>query len=75
MVYMVNGIDINLSRFDKKIATDRCKQLRQSLDIPENATVLIYCAELIKNKNQKLLLDALKIILTTKNDVYLYWPG
>lgn len=45
------------------------------MNIPQDATVLIYCAELIKNKNQKLLLDSLKEVMKTRPNVYLVLVG
>lgn len=73
--YYVPGIGIDPSRF---IITNRERtraDYRKQLAIPENATVLIYVAELIKNKNQTLLMDSLKYVLKIKSDVYLILVG
>lgn len=74
-IYKVNGIGIDLSRFDKEIPPESKVKLRKDLLLPQDATVLIYCAELIKNKNQQLLIKALKKVLESKNDVYLVLVG
>lgn len=74
-IFMVNGIGFDTSRFNTKFDKNKRDELRRILNIPSGASVLIYCAELIKNKNQQLLLNALKIALKRKKDIYLILAG
>lgn len=73
--YLVDGIGIDTSRFTKEISDNSREIYRRDMNIPQDATVLIYCAELIKNKNQKLLLDSLKEVMKTRPNVYLVLVG
>ncbi len=50
-------------------------EYRTALGIPENAPVLIYVAEIIKNKNQRYLVDALKELLPAIPDCRLLLVG
>ena len=74
--YLLNGIGIDLDRL--KLSEDReaiREQYRKELQIPSDATVLIYCAELLKNKNQTYLMRALKKVLEKNPNVYLLLAG
>ena len=73
--YLVDGIGIDTSRFINDIPDNNREICRKELNITQDALVLIYCAELIKNKNQKLLLDSLKEVLKTHPNVYLVLVG
>jgi len=73
--YLINGIGFNEKRFDVEDKNSVRNKYRMEFSIPDNATVLIYLAELTDNKNQKLLLDMQKEILKTRNDVYLVLAG
>lgn len=73
--FLINGIGVNTDRFDMSNRDERRKKHRQEMGIPEGATVLIYLAELIPNKNQTLLIRVLKKILKEKKDVYLLLAG
>ena len=73
--YYIEGVGFDPARFiveDRNIVR---KHYRDVLGIPQDATVLIYLAELIDNKNQKLLMDALKIVLTTRPNTFLVLAG
>jgi len=74
--YLLNGIGIDLDRL--KISESReaiREKYRKELQIPSDATVLIYCAELLKNKNQPYLMRALKKVLDKNSNVYLILAG
>lgn len=73
--YLVDGIGVDINRFNKPFSPLDRQKYRRDLNIPSNAICLIYCAELIKNKNQKLLLDALRISLKRIDNLYLLLPG
>lgn len=76
IIYSINGIGVDYNKLyigDKE--TTRIKY-RQELNIPLNAVVLIYMAELHKNKNQKFLFRVLKSLNENKkSDYYLVLPG
>ncbi len=65
------GIDFD--RFDIPFTDNDSEDYRKQLDIPKDATVLIYVAELIKNKNQGMLIDVLRRL--EREDVYLLLVG
>lgn len=74
-VFLVNGIGIDLERLSLENRDQVRTQYRQQLSIPQDATVLIYCAELLKNKNQSYLLRVLKKVLEKDSNVYLLLAG
>lgn len=76
--YLIDGIGIDIDKFKNKNSEEKEKikySYREALNIPQDATVLIYLAELIPNKNQKLLMDMLKITLEKYSNVYLVFAG
>lgn len=73
--YIINGIGVDPKRFIIDNREEIRVKYRNNLNIPHGAIVLIYIAELIKNKNQKFLMDALKKVLKKRNDVYLVLAG
>ena len=73
--YLLNGIGVNLERFKVENREEIKKQYRKEFNIPEDATVLIYLAELLPNKNQKMLMRSLKSILKGNENVYLVLAG
>ncbi len=73
--HYLNGIGVDLDRLNIENPEDVRKAYRDELNIPQDATVLIYCAELLENKNQPYLMRVLKIILEKKPDTYLLLPG
>lgn len=74
-IFMVNGIGVDLNRFNVCISSQERLNLRYELEIPRDAHVMIYCAELIKNKNQQLLFETLKIIMRKIRNVFLVLSG
>lgn len=64
--------------FDRLIISDKeqiRKKYRKDLKINDTTTALIYVAEIIANKNQKMLIDTLKLLLDKGEDVCLVLPG
>lgn len=59
-IEMIHGIGVNLDMFRNLPETYSSSEYRKSLGISQEAFVLIYVAELIKNKNQKVLLESMK---------------
>lgn len=74
-IHYLPGIGIDPARFRVEEPFRVRTEYRKELSIPDNSSVLIYTAELIKNKNQRLLMDALKLVLATKPDTYLVLVG
>lgn len=75
IVKKINGIGVDFSRLFISDRTEIRERIRQNLNIPSNAIVLIYVAEIIKNKNQSMLLTALKELRKTKPNCYLLLVG
>lgn len=74
-VYQLDGIGVDLSKFDVSNKEVIRRKYRENFDIPQNATVLVYLAELLPNKNQTFLMEVLKKVLEKKEDVYLLLAG
>lgn len=73
--YLLNGIGIELSRFQMGNKQDIRKEYRDEFDIPQDATVLVYIADLVPNKNQKMLMRVLKNLLEKGQKSYLVLVG
>lgn len=74
-VFQLPGMGINLDAF-KTVDVDKVRlQYRQQLNIPKDAFVLIYLAELLENKNQQMIVDALKLVLKKNPNTYLVLAG
>ena len=71
----VPGVGVQFSRLDVDEPEKARAQLRRQWGIPENALVFIYVAELIANKNQQMLFQALKKIQESRTDTYLVLVG
>lgn len=67
------GIDFSRLRVTDKAATRRT--MRDTLGIEQDAPVLIYVAEIIKNKNQTMLIDAVQRLRQTHPNAILLLVG
>ena len=74
-IYYVPGIGVDPARFVVNNPIQVRIDYRKKLSIPSDAIVLIYTAELIKNKNQQMLMDALKLVLENNPNTYLLLVG
>lgn len=74
-VEMIHGIGVNFNRLDLKEPKNVRKIYRADLRIPNDAAVLIYVAEILKNKNQQMLIHALKKMHDKGRNAYLLLPG
>ncbi|MBE5798424.1 MAG: glycosyltransferase family 4 protein [Clostridiales bacterium] len=74
-IEQVPGVGVDFARLDIGDAEQKRAQLRSEWGIPQDAPVLIYVAELIANKNQKMLLEALKKVKEKHTDTYLVLVG
>ncbi|PKG36544.1 glycosyltransferase family 4 protein [Psychrobacter sp. Sarcosine-3u-12] len=57
--YLIPGIGVDPSRFEPP-SREKKSLLKNSLEISEDAFVMIYVAEFIERKNHRLLIDAIK---------------
>lgn len=74
-VKIIPGIGVDFSRLSSTISREERVEIRKQLEIPESATVLVYVAELIANKNQGILIQALNKICEKHKNVYLLLVG
>lgn len=74
-VMLLDGIGIDLDLFSNIDVGASRKRIREELNIPQNAWVLIYLAELIPNKNQTMLLDAAKKVMLSHPNTYVILAG
>lgn len=74
-VELINGIGVNFDRLN--IANPQCvrNEYRVKLGIPHDAKVLVYVAELLKNKNQGMLIEALHLLHDRGHKFYLLLVG
>ena len=74
-VRMIHGIGVNFGRLDVDNYDNVRKIYRDLLGIPQYAKVLIYVAEIIKNKNQQMLIRMLQFLHDRGDHYYLLLPG
>ena len=74
-VMRVPGVGVDFARLDVKDPAQVRRTLRSEWGIPQDALTLIYVAELIPNKNQKMLFEALLEIHKHRPDTYLVLVG
>lgn len=74
-IYLVNGVGINKERFSSKISNEEKQQLRKELNLKEDDFVILYVAELIKRKNQTMLIEAMKEIAKKFENIKLILVG
>lgn len=74
-VVRVPGVGVNFARLDVPEKAASRAALRREWGIAQDALVLIYVAELIPNKNQKMLFEALQEIHKKRTDTYLVLVG
>lgn len=58
-VKYVHGVGVDLSSFERRSENERNLSLRMALGIPDDALVLLSVGELNKNKNHKVVINAL----------------
>ncbi len=72
---LVPEVGVNLERLQLGDRQAIREQYRRDLNIPADAPVLIYVAELIKNKNQTMLVDMIKELRQSLDNVHLLLVG
>ena len=71
----IQGVGVDFKRLDVEDKAQARKAWREEWSIPQDALLLVYVAELIKNKNQGMLLDMLAKVRKTRPDAYLALIG
>lgn len=71
----VPGVGIDEEKFNFKMTAKEKKDLRNSLGLTEDDFVLIYPAELNKNKNQLMLINAMEELVKKHKNIKLLLPG
>lgn len=74
-VFQVDGIGIDVDLFRNVDKPTIRKQYRDEFNIPQDADVLIYLAELSPNKNQPMLIRVLKQVLSERENTFLMLAG
>lgn len=75
-VFYIHGVGVNSKKFDIKLDDKEWFELRKSIGLNENDFGIIYAAELIKRKNQEMLIRAIKELVDKGiKDVKVILPG
>ena len=74
-VEYVPGVGIDENKFNFKMTNKEKKELRESLGLKTDDFVMIYPAELNKNKNQLLLIRTMANLVKSNNNIHLLLPG
>lgn len=73
--YYVPGVGVDKAKFDFAFTSDEKHKLRESLGIKDSDFVIIYVAELNKNKNQKMAIEAIKDLVKKDDKIKLLLVG
>lgn len=75
-VFHIHGIGVNSKKFDISLSNMESIELRKSIGLNEKDYVIIYAAELIKRKNQEMLIRAVKELVDNGiKDIKVILPG
>ena len=74
-IQYVPGVGVDSNKFDVKMTQKEKNDLRKSLGLTKDAFLLIFPAELNKNKNQIFLINAMEKIIENDNSIHLLLPG
>lgn len=74
-VFKIPGIGLSREKFDIKLSDKDRKKLYEELKVNEIDFIMIFPGEINSNKNQKLLLDTVKILVDKIPNVVLLLPG
>lgn len=74
-VVYVPGVGIDKRKINVKMSESQRSELRTSLGLANNAFVILYPAELNKNKNQVLLIEAMQHVAGIRSDIHLLLAG
>ena len=74
-VHYVPGVGIDPKKFDVKMTEAEKLELRKSLGLKDDDFIMLYPAELNKNKNQRMLIDVMEQLVQKHPDIHLLLPG
>ena len=74
-VEYINGVGLDTKKFDFDMTKEEKQKLRESLGLKSDDFVIIYPAEINKNKNQIWLIKTLSVIIKNHNNIHLLLPG
>ncbi|MEI7918036.1 MAG: glycosyltransferase family 4 protein [Candidatus Saccharibacteria bacterium] len=74
-IQYVPGVGIDPKKFDFKMSKSQKSELRQSLGLADDDFVMIYPAELNKNKNQLWLIKSIADLIKNNSKIHLLLPG
>lgn len=74
-VHHIHGIGVNEDKFSKEVSVAERKELREKLKLHDNDFVLFFAGELNKNKNQIMLIDAMKDLVKENPRIKLLLAG
>ncbi|MCI9246434.1 MAG: glycosyltransferase family 4 protein [Clostridia bacterium] len=73
--YLVNGVGISKEKFDIHVSEQEKETLRKELELKDTDYVILYVAELIKRKNQTMLIQTIKKLEEQLPDVKVLLVG
>ena len=74
-IKLIHGVGINNNKFDFEMSEQDKILLRKEIGVNENDFVIIYAAELIKRKNQTMVINAIKKLVEKYDNIKLILPG
>lgn len=74
-IQYVPGVGIDEDKFNFEMTPEEKHELRSSLGIKDEDFVMIFPAELNKNKNQIMLINAMEELVKEHKDIHLLLPG
>ena len=74
-IQYVPGVGIDEKKFDFEMSEDERTELRASLGLKKDDFVMIFPAELNKNKNQIMLINAMEELVKKHENIHLLLPG
>lgn len=74
-VFLIPGIGVPFDRLKIDNVEKVRYEYRKKMNIPETANMIIYIAELLPNKNQRMLVDALELLNNKDKNFYLCLVG
>lgn len=76
MIYMIDGVGVDDKKFSDDVLPNEIKnRIESELKIIETDFKIIYVAELIKRKNQMMLIDAMKDIVKKNSNIKVFFAG
>lgn len=74
-VEYINGVGLDTKKFDFDMSEKDKQKLRKSLGLKPDDFVMIYPAEINKNKNQMWLIKTMSEVIKKHNNIHLLLPG